>query len=640
MLKQQLFQLVCASENQQNYKHMERIKYIGFMVVLYFTIPSALVCQHTMEFLNRGVIAVPAGAGKALVSWRLLNSDQKDIAFNVYRQTSKDQFVKLNQTPLQNVTNYLDTTLGSRVNVEYKIIQSVDKEDVGLKHHVHDQAELWSKPYHSIRLKTPEGYSVNDGSVGDLDGDGDYEIIVHMTGRGHDNSHNGYTSEAIFHAYTMEGTLLWSINLGKNIREGAHYNPFLVYDFDGDGKAEIVMKTADGSMDSEGTIIGDAAADYRNEKGHILSGPEYLSIFDGLTGKVMSTVAYEPCRHPQKSNPSSYDLKQLWGDGRGNRSERYLAGVAYLDGKHPSIVMSRGYYERTAISSWDWDGQELKQRWLFDSDDGTKQSRKVHGQGNHSLSVADVDGDGKDEIIFGSAVIDDDGTALHSTGFGHGDALHVTDLDPENPGLEIFTIQERFDDAGMNFRDAKTGTVLWKIPSVKADEQGGDKGEGPGRGVAFNVDPRYPGNECWAFGAGIRGMYSAKGELITKKTPRSCNFAIWWDGDLLREILDKTYIAKWNWEEESFTYLLRDEQCRSINGTKSNPVLSADLFGDWREEVIWRTRDNSELRIYSTPIPCEKRFITLMQDPTYRLSVAWQNVGYNQPPHPGFYIGE
>ena len=251
-----------------------------------------------------------------------------------------------------------------------------------------------------------------------------------------------------------------------------------------------------------------------------------------------------------------------------------------------------------------------------------------------------MDNDGKDEIIYGACVIDDNGKGLYSTGFGHGDAIHFSDLDPDNPGLEVFNIQERFDDAGANFRAAGSGKVLWKKPSVKAAESGGDQGEGPGRAASFNIDPRHRGSESWVNGAGITGLFSANGELISETKPRSCNFALWWDGDLLREILDRNVISKWNWDESSLEILVQDEECSSNNGTKATPSLSADLFGDWREEVIWRTIDNQELRIYTTTISAKNRFYTFMHDPVYRLGVAWQNVAYNQPPHTSFYIGE
>jgi rhamnogalacturonan endolyase len=249
------------------------------------------------------------------------------------------------------------------------------------------------------------------------------------------------------------------------------------------------------------------------------------------------------------------------------------------------------------------------------------------------LSVADVDGDGRDEVIYGACVIDDNGTGLHSTGLGHGDAVHVSDLDPTRPGLEIFNIQERVDDAGANFRDARTGEILWRKPTAAGE------GEGPGRGLAADIDPRHPGAEMWVAGGGIRGLFNAKGELIAERAPRSCNFAVWWDGDLLRELLNGNRITKWKWESDEEQTILEAADCVSNNGTKSTPGLSADLFGDWREEVIWCTRDNRELRIYTTTIPTEHRFVTLMHDPQYRLAVAWQNVAYNQPPHPGFYLG-
>src|SRR5690606_6938716 len=430
-------------------------------------------------------------------------------------------------------------------------------------------------------------------------------------------------------AYELDGTLLWSINLGKNIREGAHYTQFMVYDLDGDGRAEVACKTADGTIDGKGQVIGDPDADHRNEQGHILRGPEYLTVFDGLTGAALHTTDFIPPRHPDTLTPTADELKEIWGDGYGNRCDRFLACIAYLDGKRPSLVMTRGYYTRSVLTAWNFDNGKLTRLWTFDSHDGTPGNLAYAGQGNHNISVADVDGDGRDEIIYGACVIDDNGKGLHSTGLGHGDALHVSDLDPDRPGLEVFDIQERFDDAGMHMRDARTGEILWKKPSVQA----GPDGEGPGRGNAFDIDPRYPGAECWVFGGGIRGLYSAKGELITEVTPGSCNFGIWWDGDLLRELLDRNRIMKWSWNTNSLDTLLVDPECTSNNGSKATPVLSADLFGDWREEVIWRTTDNQSLRIYITTIPTEHRIVTLMQDHVYRLGIAWQNVAYNQPPH-------
>ena len=592
--------------------------------------------QRQMEYLTRGLVAVQAGHDSVFVSWRLLNSDAENIAFNVYRQAENAKPVKLNAKPLTEATSMMDVSpqVNGRYTYTVKPVKGgepesfvLDKKDDG-------------KPWFTIPLQTPEKYAPGDIAPGDLDGDGNYELVVHMTGVGRDNSQKGITDAPIFQAYKMDGTLMWTINLGKNIREGAHYTQFLVYDFDGDGRAEVVMKTADGTIDGIGKVIGDASADHRNADGYIVRGPEYLTVFDGLTGAALTTVNYWPSRHPTTENPTPEELKQVWGDGYSNRSERYLACVAYLDGIHPSIVMCRGYYTRATLAAYDWRDGKLTSRWKFDSDDTTPGNRDYRGQGNHNLSVGDVDGDGCDEIIYGAAVIDNNGKGLYSTGLGHADAMHFSDLDPTRPGLEVFNIQERFSDAGMNFRDAKTGEIIWRVASVKAADSGGDKGEGPGRGVAFNVDPRYSGNECWAFGAGLKGMWNAQGKKISENTPTTCNFAVWWDGDLLRELLDKNRVMKWDWESEKVVPILIADGCQSNNGTKSTPALSADLFGDWREEVILRTTDNKSLRIYTTTIPTTHRFITLMHDPIYRLGVAWQNVAYNQPPHPGFYIGD
>ena len=610
------------------------------LLILLLAAGLSVQAQRQMEFLTRGLVAVQAGQDSVFVSWRLLASDPGELAFNIYRRGENQPAVKLNDQPLAQTTSLMDVAALPDGSYTYLVKPVLSGRETDADGSCELRKSADAHPYFSIPLQTPANYSPGDGSVGDLDGDGDYDLVIHMTGRGHDNSQDGYTDEPIFQAYKLDGTLLWTINLGKNIREGAHYTQFLVYDFDGDGRAEVVMKTADGTIDGTGKVIGNAHADYRNKQGRIMRGPEYLTVFDGRTGAALSTVPFEPRRHPTLENPTAEQMKKVWGDGRGNRSERYLACVAYLDGIHPSIVMCRGYYTRVTLAAYDWQGGELSQRWLFDSDDGTPGNKAFHGQGNHNLSVGDVDNDGFDEIIYGAAVIDQDGKGLYSTQLGHADAMHFSDLDPTHPGLEVFNIQERFDDAGMNFRDAKTGKILWKVASVKADESGGDKGEGPGRGVAFNIDPRYPGTECWAFGAGINGMWNAQGQKIADHTPRTCNFAVWWDGDLLRELLDRNKVMKWDWKNEQLVTLLEADDCRSNNGTKATPVLSADLFGDWREEVIFRTRDNQSLRIYTSTIPTKHRFVTLMQDPIYRLGIAWQNVAYNQPPHTGFYIDD
>jgi rhamnogalacturonan endolyase len=612
---------------------LNRFRDLTYLAIVFFFGASQLFAQRQMEYLNRGVSAVPTSNG-VFVSWRLLGTEDRAMAFNLYRKSNGKE-VKLNDKPLTAGTNFLDKTADSNVDNTYsvKIISKKKETASDGSFTLKSGSKL---PYRSITLQTPEGYAPGDASVADLDGDGTYEIILHQTGKAHDNSHNGPTDEPIFQAYKLDGTLMWTINLGKNIREGAHYTQFIVYDLDGDGKAEIAMKTADGTKDGKGKIIGDATKDWRNETGHILKGPEYLTVFDGLTGAEVSTVKYIVPRHPDAENPTEEQLKEVWGDGNGNRSDRYLAGAAYLDGKHPSLIMARGYYTRTCIAAWDFKDKKLTLRWLFDSD-SSPENRQYRGQGNHNLSVTDVDNDGKDEIVYGAMTIDDNGQGLHSTGYGHGDALHVGDLDPTHPGVEIFDIQERFDDAGMHFRDGATGEVLWKKPSLSK----ADKGQGPGRGLALNIDPRYAGSECWATSAGMSGMFDAKGNRISEKAP-SCNFGIYWDGDLLSELLNGTVIDKWDYKKEATDVLLdaANFDCVSNNGTKMNPVLSADLFGDWREEVIYRTTDNKELRIFSTPIPTEHRLYTLMHNPQYRLSIAWQNVAYNQPPHVSYYMDE
>jgi rhamnogalacturonan endolyase len=576
--------------------------------------------RRQMEKLGRGVVAINQSDGTVFVGWRLLGSDPDNIAFNLYRTSGDGPPVKLNATPLAKSTHFVDNTAEPGKSIAYFVRPMSDGRELEPSGSFTLPANGPARPYITIPLRTPEGYSPNDASVGDLDGDGEYEVVLHQTSRGRDNSQAGQTGEPILEAYKLDGSFLWRINLGKNIREGAHYTQFLVYDFDGDGRAEVVCKTADGSVDGQGAVIGDAAKDYRNPSGYVLDGPEFLTVFEGRTGRMLATTDYLPPRG------KAADL----GDNYGNRVDRFLACVAYLDGVRPSIVMCRGYYTRTVLVAWNWRDGKLSHVWTFDTNAGDTSLRAYRGQGNHNLSVGDVDGDGRDEIVYGACCIDDNGKGLYSTGLGHGDALHLSDIDPDRPGLEVFDIHERPRHAnGAEFRDAKTGQLIWGKASPDV-----------GRGVAMDIDPRHRGYEMWASGQGLSGLWNVKGETISDRKPRSCNFGVWWDGDPLREILDSNRITKWNWESGTETPLVVADGCVSNNGTKSTPCLCADILGDWREEVIWRTRDNKELRIYTTTIPTDHRLYTLMHDPQYRLSVAWQNVGYNQPTQPGFYLGD
>lgn len=582
-----------------------------------------------MEYLDRGLIAVKIENG-VYVGWRLFGNEDESISFNLYRDGNK-----LNSTPITQSTNYHDESGTIQSTYCLKIVIE------GKEKQVSEDIQVWDANYLTVPLSKPEGgttpdgvtytYSANDASVGDVDGDGEYEIILKWDpSNSKDNAHKGHTGNVYLDAYKLNGTHLWRIDLGKNIRAGAHYTQFMVYDLDGDGKAEIACKTADGTIDGTGVIIGDSKADFRNKEGFILEGPEYLTIFDGETGRALATTDYDPPR----GNGSD------WGDNKGNRVDRFLACVAYLDGERPSLVMCRGYYTRAVLVAYNWREDHLQKVWKFDSlDTGNEE---YAGQGNHSVSVADVDNDGKDEIIYGSAVIDHDGSGLYTTKLGHGDAIHVGNLNPNRPGLEVFQVHEVPSENGTEIHDAGTGEILWGMSSI----------EDVGRGMAADIDPRFDGAELWSsthWKTGGEGLYSSTGEKITDITPQSFNFAIWWDGDLLRELLDHDFdeetgigvgkIDKWDYEKGQLINLLTANGTRSNNGTKGNPCLQADLFGDWREEVIWRTEDSHELRIYTTVELSEHRIHTLMHDPMYRLGVAWQNTAYNQPPHPSFYLG-
>ena len=582
--------------------------------------PVSAASARQMEKLNRGLVAVKTSNG-VFVSWRLLGTEALSTSFNVYRNGTK-----LNSTPITNSTNYQDT-VGTATSI-YSVKAVVN----GTEQAASPTAAVWANNYLDIPLQKPAGgttpdgvaytYNANDASVGDLDGDGDYEIILKWDpSNSKDNSQSGYTGNVYLDAYEMNGTRLWRIDLGKNIRAGAHYTQFLVYDFDGDGKAEVVCKTADGTKDGTGVVIGNASADYRNSSGYILSGPEFLTVFSGTNGKALTTVDYLPARGTVSD----------WSDNYGNRVDRFLACVAYLDGVRPSIVMARGYYTRSVVVAYDWRNNTLTRKWTFDSNSSTNSG--TAGQGNHNLSVGDVDEDGKDEIVYGALTIDDNGAKLYNTAMGHGDAMHMGDLNPDRAGLEVFKVNESTSAAyGAYMFDAKNGSILWGVKT----------GADTGRGMSADIDPTYKGEEVWASnGVGLR---SATGTLISSTIPSSINFGIWWDGDLLRELLDHSSsvgkIDKWNYTAKTTTNLLTATGTSSNNSTKGNPSLQADLLGDWREEAIWWTADSSALRVYTTTAVTTNKIYTLMHDPIYRLGVAWQNVAYNQPPHTGFYLGD
>ena len=592
---------------------------------------------YSGEKLSRGLIGIPTEDGMYF-SWRMTLEDAAGLQFDLYRSSGGGAEVKLNKEPIDRTSDFLDRTVDYTVDNRWTL-----KATTG-------EVAIWTRlkgeernPYLSVPVCKPEDgeiagesftYTANDCSVGDLDGDGEYEIILKWSPSNSKRPpQRGFTGNTYLDAYKMDGTRLWRIDLGPNVRSGAATTNFLVFDFDGDGCAEICCKTGDGTVDGLGHRIGDAQADWRTwdkkspTYGKIVNGPEYLTVFEGRTGKELDSKEYIPTRYPLDG----------WGgvggncgnDNTGGRSDRFTAGVAFLDGKTPSPVMVRGWYGRTVVAAWTFTNGALKHTWTFDS--AAPGWETYSGMGNHSVTVADFDGDGCDEICVGAMTVDHDGKGLFTTGLRHGDALHAGRFIPSRQGMQVFGVHENEGDNEIVKRtpavamfDGATGEIIWQD----------GLGQDAGRGVAADIDPRYDGAECWCNIGGLRR--GDTGEIISNRKPDSCNFTIYWDADPLAELLDHVSISKWNWNTESTDLLLKAEGVVSNNGTKGNPCLSGDILGDWREEVIWPSEDQTELRIYSTTIPAVDRRATWMNDRQYRLAIAWQNVAYNQPPHSSF----
>lgn len=644
---------------------------------------------HTrqMEKLDRGLIAIKTDGGIYL-SWRLFDSEDnifgsadKNVSFNVYRDGKKISEVATN-------TNYFDSTVGTNYSVA-PVINGVEGEKC-------NPVTAYNNSYFDIPLSKPDDETIYDPSgnklatysffpadcsTGDVDGDGEYEIIVKWTSSEHDVGSPGdpaYSGTVHLAAYKLDGTKLWKndIALGKNVYSSAHTVQFLVYDFDGDGKSEVMCQTSLGSKDGQGKYVSNAAqtdeeikaitdeenstADYRGY-GRITEGKEFLTVFNGETGVAMDTINLPTTRGSE--NGVDY------GDDFGNRSNRFVSDIAYLDGEKPYAIYLRGYYfgrngkQRTSIAGISWDGTALSPTYRFDTQKGQEGyydgAYQYVGNGNHNCTVADVDNDGKDEFITGALCMevndDNEFRPKWCTYLQHGDALHIGNYDPTHTGFEFFTVHEDSGtnslsgnditlDFGMSVIDAETGNIMFH-EGASADT---------GRGVMANVGAGgyY---QIWSAKNSARQSnggtdFTTATSLTGRNTP-SMNFRIFWDGDLYDNLLDgvedppksKIYyvnITDWDGRSMSNVFNTKDYDCVAINGTKANPSLQADLFGDWREEVVCPRTDGNALRVFSTTNTTDYKIKTLMQDPVYRSGVAAEQTAYNQPPHVGFYMGK
>ncbi len=604
--------------------------------------------ERRFEYLTRGLTAVPGDWG-TLVSWRFLGTDSDSLCYDLYRNGEK-----LNAEPL-NASSFFD--VGAPSGARYELREIAD----GAENGVTAETTAWDKNYISFKVEEREGYNIDDGSVADLDGDGEFEIILRrIPSMDTTKERDDYP---LIEAYKQDGTHMWTIDIGPNeINE--HDINVMAYDFNGDGKSEVVMRSFEGTVDGAGNEIGDTNGDRRTDytkdpanlaifqdRQYVVSTPEFLSIYDGETGAELDRTDLLPVKEPLSEWSYNYtDTGRLT-----KRASHYLFGLAYLDGVTPSVVMVRGAWDNVRAAAWhlDENGKFVVDWQCLTPNEPDNDS--IWGAWNHNMTVADVDFDGKDEILSGPAAIDNDGTQMYATKaydndgkaqkLLHGDAFDVAKMDPDFNGYLAWACHENHPlMANTDLHDARTGQVAW----------GYGKNKDTGRSRAGDIDPTHRGYEVWASTAQNPSTFND--ERITDKVWNeisfrnpdgseatvNClpvNFKIYWDGDLLSEFLDDVSVSKWNWEDETVDILMTADGCASNSGTKAVPCAAADIFGDWRDEIIFKTKDEKEIRIYSTAIPTSYKIPTLMHDSYYRASIAMQNNHYNQPANVSYYLG-
>ncbi len=557
-----------------------------FLAVVLALCASSLAAEQARETLDRGLIARPVANGKVYLSWRLLESDPSSVAFNVYRRSGSEKSAQLNPEPIVKTTDFLDTTATEGTEYTWLVKPVIDGQEVSPSGEAKATPTAKdTKPYISIRLDG--NHTFQKVGIADLDGDRKYDFVIKQPKDNIDPWHLYWKPSPETYkleAYTNEGRFLWRYDLGWAIERGIWYSPYVVYDLDGDGKAEVAVKTGEG--------------DPRDAEGKVQDGPEYLTILNGQTGQPLARVEW-PSREGFK-DPHRY-----------NYFCRNQIGVAYLDGKRPSLIAARGTYNIMKAVAYQFNDGTLHEQWRWDNGD---LERPWQGQGAHWMHAADVDADGRDEVLLGSVTLDENGKALWSTGLGHPDHFYLGDIDPDHPGLEIYYgIETRGKKDKMCLVNAKTGAILWghNEPTTHIHSSG----------LCSDIDAKHPGSECYSGERDFkdkRWLRDCKGNVLSTEdlgglAPR----AVYWDGDLQRELLIGSQISDYPERKPVF----------QIEGQM---VAVADILGDWREEII--TSLPGELRIYVTTIRATDRRPCLMQDPIYRNDVIHAAMGYYQVP--------